>query len=242
MYKRTFDKYPPSDNIRLYCRIQYGMKKICAVLAAIMTAATVWFFCACNADGMENVSERRSNYFTSAEADGGSSGMTVVAVSGVRETPYTLDGRAEKLKPYTLITVVPTEFDVDAVYTYKAVTPSGEFGGTLAVHPFAASYSAEFESETTGAFTVEVKLGSAAAKFEMTTLVTDDMLDCARAVAAAKSELKPTGEYEIRARIIKNPIETDPIVCWHVSFYTADGKQCGVLLDPATAKVLAKQV
>ena len=53
----------------------------------------------------------------------------------------------------------------------------------------------------------------------------------------AKQELNPTGKYEIRARIIKNPLSEG--LCWHVAFYFGDDKTCGVLLDPTTAKVLA---
>ena len=40
-------------------------------------------------------------------------------------------------------------------------------------------------------------------------------------------------------RLINNPVGEG--LCWYVVFYFADGKNCGVLLDPTTAKVLAKR-
>ena len=58
-----------------------------------------------------------------------------------------------------------------------------------------------------------------------------------RAVSAAKQELDPSGKYEIRARIIKNPLGDG--FCWHVALYFDSGATAGVLLDPMTAKVLA---
>lgn len=186
---------------------------------------------------MKNVSERRSAYYSASDGE-----MTVTAVSGVREDPYTLDGSVGGLKPFTLITVVPTKFDVDAVYTYKAVTSDGEYSGTLAVHPFAASFSAEFDAETAeDAFAVTVCCGEIETEYRLTSLVTDEMMTYDKAIDAAVSELEPSGSYEIRARLIKNPLEPSTGICWHITIYSQSGEDCGVLLDPVTAKVLAKK-
>lgn len=213
------------------------MKKLPLFFAAIMTVATLWFLCSCGTDGMKNVSERRSAYYTASDGS-----FTVTAVSGVRETPYAADGEVATIKPYTLITVVPSVFDVDAVYTYKAKTQAGEYGGALVVHPFAASFSAEFDAETTGdGFTVTVKCGDSTYEYVMSSLVTDEMMTYDSAIDAAVSEIKPQGQYEIRARIIKNPLDTEPILCWHVLFYLQSGGESSVLLDPVTAKILAKK-
>lgn len=214
--------------------IYYGMKKLLFLFAAVMTVATVWVFCACSANGMSRVSERRGGYFTAAN-----DAMTVTAVSGVRETPYETDGVVGALKPYTLITVVPAKFDVDAVYTYSATIGQATYGGTLIVHPFAASFSAELDIEAAESFTVTVMRGVDKTELVLDSLVTADMLAYDKAIDAAKTELKPRGDYEIRARIIKNPLGDDGL-CWHVAFYSADG-QCGVLLDPTNAKILAKK-
>ena len=210
------------------------MKRLLFLFAAIMTVATVWIFCACSADGMARVSERRSGYFAAT-----SDAMTVTAVSGVRETPYETDGAIGALKPYTLITVVPAKFDVDAVYTYSATIGQATYGGTLIVHPFAASFSAELDVEATDGFTVTVTRGGEKTELVLGSVVTDDMLAYDRAIDAAKTELKPRGDYEIRARIIKNPLGDDGL-CWHVAFYSADA-QSGVLIDPLSAKILAKK-
>lgn len=212
------------------------MKKVCAFFAAIMTAATVWFLCSCGTDVMKNVSERRSAFFIS-DGDGET---TVTAVSGVREDPYTLDGRVGELKPYTLITLTPANFDVDAVYTFKAEAGDSVYGGTLTVHPFAASFSAEIDAEIVGEFTVVITVGGASADYTMKALVTPEMISFDQAIAAAENEFDALdGGYEIRARIINNPIDHNG-VCWHVSFYS-DTIDCGVLLDPVTARVIAKK-
>lgn len=223
------------DHHKLRCDdILFNMKKLCAVFAAIMTVATVWIFCSCGTDDMRDVSERRSGYYTASDGV-----LTVTAVSGVRETPYQIDGKAGELKPYTLITIVPTEFDIDAVFTYSAQIGSSAYGGALNVHPFAASFSAEFDAEVSGEFKLTVHCGGKDSEFEMKSLVTPDMFGYDRAIEAAKTELKPKGKYEIRVRIIKNPLGGDG-VCWHVAFYWENGRS-GVLLDPVTAKVLAKK-
>lgn len=211
-----------------------NMKKLCAIFAAVMTALTVILLSACGSDAMESVSERRSGYFY-AEADG----FSVTAVSGVREDPYDADGKAGSLKPYTLLTVVPKDFDIDAVYTYTAETNRSAYGGTLIVHPFAASFSAEFDAEASAEFSVTINNGQTNVRLKLISLVTSEMIKYDRAVDAAKTALKPKGSYETRVRLIKNPLDGDGL-CWHVAFYYKDSV-CGVLLDPVTAKVLAKK-
>ncbi|MCH5161432.1 MAG: hypothetical protein J1G04_05320 [Clostridiales bacterium] len=216
------------------------MKKLCFLFAAVMTAVTVLWLTACADSPLDNVSERRCAYFSATDGDGS---FKLTAVSGEREDPYVSDGVAGKLVPYTLITFAPTDenmFDVDGTYTYEAVIDGGakKYGGALVVHPFAASFSAEFPFETRGAFTVTVYMGEGVKRvFELHNQVDGAFMSVERAIGAAKQELDPTGKYEIRARIINNPL-TDGL-CWHVAFYFDTGGTCGVLLEPVTAKVLA---
>ncbi|MDE6398822.1 MAG: hypothetical protein K2L51_05825, partial [Clostridiales bacterium] len=168
-----------------------GIKGLTLIFAAVMKVLSLWLLSACGTDGMQNVSERRSGYYTASASAG-----TVAAASGVRETPYAIDGTAAALKPYTLITYTPEKFDADAIYTYRAITSSGSYGGTLVAHPFAASFSAEFDSETTdGEFTVEITAGGNTEEFTLVSLVTADMFGYDKAIDAAKKELDPTEPY-----------------------------------------------
>ena len=201
------------------------------IFAAI--AAVVTLLVACSPDLTENVSELRSGYFA-AEDDT----FKAVAVSGRRESNYVADGIAGELVPYTLITVTPKAFDPDAVYTFTAKTDSASYGGTFTVHPFAASFSAEIAAEMTADFTLTVSAGENVYEYSLVSCVTHEMMTFDRAIEAAKTELKPEN-VEIRARLIQNPVGDG--LCWHVAFYGSDGTQSGVLLDPVTAKVLAKK-
>ncbi len=220
------------------------------LFAAFMTVATLVLLASC-APADTDISERRTDYFTASDEM-----FTVTAVSGMRETPYETDGVVAKMISYTLITVSPTDkavFDVTATCEYEASVPddpdrSGEssgkkFGGALIVHPFAASYSAEFAYETTDTFTVAVLYTENGEKrrreYKMTSLVTPEMMTYDSAVSAAKNEFDINGAHETRVRLINNPVSEG--LCWYVVFYFADGKNCGVLLDPTTAKVLAKR-
>ena len=111
----------------------------------------------------------------------------------------------------------------------------------MIVHPFAASFSAEFEHETTAnELTVTIKCGGKTTALKLQSQITGEMITYDRAISAAKTSIHPKGEYETRARIIKNPLGADGL-CWHISFITADGGNTGVLLDPVTAKVIAKK-
>ncbi len=218
------------------------MKKLCYIFAAIMTAVTILFFAGCSANTMTDVSERRCGFFYGEDDK-----YKVTAVSGVREEPYEPDGIVGALKSYTLITVAPINsdvFDVDARLTYEAEV-TGEtgkrvFGGALVVHPFAASFSAEYDYETTGeTIALTITEGETCRTISLRTAVAADTISFDRAISAAKKELQPDAPFEIRAKLVRNPIDADAL-CWHVEFCNAETR-IGVLLDAVSARVIAKK-
>lgn len=216
------------------------MKKLCFVFAAVMTIFTILFLSGCK-PAPDGLSERRSGFFYAEDEV-----FKITAVSGIREEPYAADGVVGTTVEYTLITVAPTDekaFDPDAVLTYNAtvVAEPGEkrFGGGLTAHPFAASYSAEYAFETTAdMITLTVKWGETTREYTLKTQVTPEMLTYDKAVSVCKKELAPSGVYETRAKLIRNPIGDG--LCWHVEFCSGDAV-VGALIDPLTAKVLAKK-
>lgn len=212
------------------------MKKPFFCFAAMLSVlVAVMFLFSCAGDPMSGVSERRSGYYY-AEGDG----FKITAVSGVREQPFETDGTCGALKSYTLITVVPDVFDVDALYTYSAVTYGGEFGGALTVHPFAASFSAEFDSETTAAaFSVTIKTKEKEHVFELKSQKPESAVTFDRAIEQARRVISPPESCETRVRIVKNPLGDG--LCWHVAFYS-NSSSCAVLLDCVTLNTLAKKI
>ncbi len=200
-----------------------------------MTAVTAIFLWSCGKE-VKNVSERRCGFFTASD-----DAFTVTAVSGEREDPFAADGKAGALVPYTLITVVPASFDVDAVITFAVDTGSSTYGGTMTVHPFAASFSAELSAEIKSEFKITVTVGGAKHEYGMKSALTADMIDYAEAIGIAEDRLEPKGGYEVRARLIENPLDENGL-CWHVAFIFGADKEQSVLLDPVTGKVIAKKV
>lgn len=209
-----------------------------------MTVATIIFLGGCGVHEVKNLSERRSGFFYATDGK-----YALTAISGVRETDYAQDGLASELKPYTLITLAPVDkaaFDIDEEYSYQAtvgyvdgVTVSERsFGGGMVMHPFAASYSAEFDFETTQSFKVKISIGTQSYEYELTSIVPEDAIDYKTAIDVAKGELELVGAYEIRARLIKNPVDRNDGLCWHVAFISGEGAS-GVLIDPTTARIIA---
>ncbi len=216
------------------------MKKLCMAFAAIMAAATIILLGGCGVREPKNLSERRSGYFTSTDGK-----YAVTAISGVREDPYESDGTAQPLKPYTLITLAPVDkaaFDIDAEFKYEATVADAEsersFGGAMIMHPFAASYSAEFDFETTHNFKVKIIIGTETLEYELCSAVPENAIDYRAAIDAAKTELDVPDDCEVRVRLIKNPVDKTGL-CWQVSFITGTDVSSGVLLDPVTARAIA---
>jgi len=96
----------------------------------------------CVSDDIRNnprLSELRENIFVGQSGD-----YRVVAVTGMREDPFKIDGvsQAEKVN-FTVITVTPTLFKPFARYDFRLSIGGREFTGRLQPHPFNQTLSAE---------------------------------------------------------------------------------------------------
>lgn len=210
------------------------MKKLCLLLALIAVVATS-MLSGCEKE-RKDISELRTDYYCANDDN-----YTLTAVSGVREEEYVADGVVGELREYTLFTVVPEVFDVDAIITYTVVIDNSSFGGNMIVHPFAGSFSAEIDKRVVGGeLFVKLAVGGQAYEYTLHSQVGEKMISAYDALELAESRLAVTGEYEVRVKLIKNPIDGDGL-CWHVEFIFDKDNDCGILIDPITLKTIATQ-
>ncbi|MDR2201632.1 MAG: hypothetical protein LBP26_02545 [Clostridiales bacterium] len=190
-----------------------------------------------------NISELRTNVYA-----GGDAAMRVTAITGRRENPYVLDGHCGQTRDFTVITIEPTEFDYDKIYSYKLTVGDTEYTGELARHPFGRTFSADIEAKADGdTLTCSVTDNGAESQFVLTSVRTPEMIDENKAIEIAAARLKKpiaslTGggrlNAEIYIRLMANPIDNSGGYYWYVA-YVNESAIYAVLIEPVSMEILA---
>lgn len=208
------------------------MKKHTAVFLLIAASAIAAALCltACAATELERCASRIADY-RPVLLEGESNGITVAVISGVRETPYSLDGALSGEKTdYTVITVRGADGDDIPA---KAVFDGTEENFTLKRHPFGDGHSAELPvrlDDDITTFTVEVD-GK-----EITAASGDVGVDGEYALTLARETVTYDGG-EIVLRLTRNSV-TGRGIYWYAAFVSEDHSS-SVLIDAASGEVRA---
>lgn len=220
-------------------------KKVCVFLAA--ATAFLLTLTAVGCGGTVAKYDSSISEIRDAVYEGAGDNFSVSAVSGLREDPFSADGKAEKKREFTVITVTPREFIPNKLYNYTVSINGNEFTGVMSMHPFGETYSVEIAARTHEAeLNVNVKSGSVDETVALKNVVEDDDIDADKALDAAikalQADLKPirrgnSFDCEIYVRLIANPINAEGGYFWYVAFMGE--KNLAVLLNRKTAEVIA---
>lgn len=184
----------------------------------------------------KNVSEYRDNVFV-----GESEHFTAQAVSGYRETPFTIDGKSDVKSNFCVVTITPSDYDPTIEYKYKISICGVEYEGDFVKHPFENTYSFEIAArcmENTLSIEVEGE------RIELTSVRTENFISPEKAFEIAlkrlaSSSIVESGKYEIYIRLIANPINAAGGYFWYVAFVDENQETCAVLIEPETMEITA---
>ncbi|MCL2556257.1 MAG: hypothetical protein FWE03_04505 [Firmicutes bacterium] len=221
-------------------------KRIAIVLMTVILTAMAFVFIACVPSIWQNerLSELRSNVFV-GEADG----YRVVAVTGIRENPFKIDGISNPNKiNFTVITLTPEVFTFGNEYAFKVQINGTEFEGTMTAHPFNQTISAEIAVlADVNELTVQIT-GASSFSVTLTSVITDEFIDADKAfsiaydrLSSAISERAASQQYEIFIRLIENPVDASGGFRWYVAFVFEDGTTYAALIDPISMEILASK-
>jgi len=220
-------------------------KRIFVVLMVAMVAVTSFMLMACGAPSIlqhERLSELRNNVFV-----GQSDGYRVVAVTGLREQPFNIDGVSNPNKMnFTVITLSPEVFVFGNEYAFRVEIGGAEFEGTMTAHPFNQTISAEIAVLADQNELVIHISGSASFVVTAASVITDEFIDADKAFSIAMDRLGDAinaraaeHSYEIFIRLIENPVDASGGFRWYVAFVFADNTTYAALIDPITMEILA---
>lgn len=215
------------------------MKKRIAILITVFCSIAVLaviFFLFCNTSSIKKNYRNISDYRYVALRYA-CDGYTLNIISGVRETPYELDGKcADGKTEYTVFTVIPaSDFDASNMALHAAVKGT-EYDLVLSRHPFKNSYSTEISTaldEDTAELTLTVNGENVTAAAPIVEIDGD------RALAIAFDSVDTgKGEYEIYLRISENTVTAAGGWYWYVAFVYAD-RTDSVLINAENGEVAA---
>ncbi len=198
----------------------------------------------------DNLSEIRINIFEATNDN-----ISVNIITGQREEPYVLNGTAQGMTDYTVITIIPENPDnisADITYNYLLKTGKKDYSGSFTLHPFGNSYAAEI-SEKINTNSVELKVTASKDDWNfnesivMESILTENMINWEDALLIGMKALensispmysKKALKAEVYVKLLCDPLGKTTDHYWYVAF--ADGKIiASALIDPISKEILA---
>jgi hypothetical protein len=202
-------------------------------------------FAACMPSGVKQnprLSELRDNILV-----GEAGGYRVVAVTGMRENPFAIDGISQKEKVnFTVITVTPVTYLPGIEYEFEVKIGANEYKGKLVRHPFNNTYSTEIAVATLENSLEFIIKGAPNATVTLTSVKNENYIDADKAYSIAYNKLKSNiedkskdKEYEIFIRLIENPVNSSGGYYWYVAFIFEDDTTYACLIEPTSMEIVA---
>lgn len=230
-----------------------SMKKISLLLFSILIMFS-YIIIGCSgkipSEIKNNLSEIRVNIFEATNDN-----ISVNIITGQREEPYVLNGTAQGMKDYTVITIIPENPDnisADITYNYLLKTGKKDYSGSFTLHPFGNSYAAEI-AEKINTKSVELKITASKDDWNfnetivMESILTEDMINWEDALIIGMDALENTIssmyskkalKAEVYVKLLCDPLGKTTDHYWYVAF--ADGKKiASALIDPISKEILA---
>jgi hypothetical protein len=199
----------------------------------------------------KNISEVRYNLFR-----GSSEALSATLMTGEREEDYILNGIAEDLMDFGIITVIfkqPTS-ELMGSPTYKLTVGDIFYEGELEKSPFDASYVADIEQRVDDDAQVYllVEWDTLYETIKLDAISPDWELNWEKALEVAMDNIADTNfeelidgtklKAEVHIKIISDPQGVTNQYYWYISIYGQGGSVIEIVIDPNTSEIISKRV
>ena len=216
------------------------------VLSAI---AFFMLFVGCSNDDLkyfaQKVSDQRVNYFQGETTD-----YFVSFSSGVRESPYVLDGVSGDKVDFGIVLIKPKNSFEPQSITYNVFVNNEEFVGEFEKSPFDETYAGDINKKVLDDDVIIIKINNGAGEQEavMTCITKDFKVDSNKALKIAldglnehKDKIKEQN-FEIYIKLFLDITNKIPDKYWIVMFLGEDGTSLNVLINPTTGECEQKKI
>lgn len=218
------------------------------VLCGLLCFGFVFYGCSSNVLALSEsrVSDMRSNYF-----EGQTASWYVSFSSGLRESPYTLDGVSENTVEFGVVTILGKSSQSSANLTYTVSINDLEYSGEFEASPFDDTYAGDICKNVSNADVIFITVsdGGSAETASMTCASCDFTVSAEQALELAVSEVQTelktmsdSQSFEVYVKIVADITQAVPEKYWFVMFLSADGDSISVLINPETGECEIKKV
>ncbi|MBR1926123.1 MAG: hypothetical protein IJ837_04695 [Clostridia bacterium] len=206
-------------------------------------------FVGCGSDDLkyfsQKVSDQRMNYFQGETTD-----YFVSFSSGVRESPYVLDGKTGDKVDFGIILIKPKNSSQIENITYNVFINNEEFVGEFEKSPFDETYAGDINKKVLDDDIIVVKINNGSGEQEATlsSVSKDFKVDSQKALKIAIEELgenKPKlkeQNFEIYIKLFQDITNKIKDKYWIVTFLCEDSQSFNVLINPTTGECEQKKL
>ena len=230
------------------------MKKFLITVASIVTASVglLSFLQPTEyALALKNLSEVRYNLF-----EGKNESMVATLMTGEREDPYSLNGIAEGMVDFGIVTV---KFLVDTnnlmgTPTYKLTVDDDYYEGELQENPFENNFVVDIGEQvsTNSQVYLLVEWDTLYETLKLEPISTGWEVDYKKALEIAVEDIAEQNlktlikegklNAEVQIQIIGDPQGILDEYYWYVNFYGRDGSVINLVINPLTGEIISKRV
>lgn len=222
-------------------------KVIFSFLGVCMCVALV--FGGCQVSSLENyknqVSDIRENYFA-----GKSDNFYASFTSGMRESPYSFDGKSEEKVEFGVLTIAPKQALANTMLGYTISIDDQKYSGFFEESPFDNSYSADIEQKVddSAKITLTVTDGQKEENITLECVSCNFQINAENALDLAYNELKEDLQtlcqdkgYEVYVKIVADLTQNVQDKYWLVLFCCECGDSISAIISTTDGTCLAKK-
>ena len=224
------------------------VQKICFMLCFFLLFFCM-FFVGCHQDVLKQcqpkISDERQNYF-----EGESQNYYVSFSSGIRESPYILNGKSEQKVEFGVVTIKPKNFSGDESITYNVCVNNDEYIGEFERSPYDDTYAGDINKKVDDDCVLVIKInnGSGEEMATMTNISKSFKINSQKALLIAINEVGDKfsslkqKDFEIYIKIVADFTNKISEKYYLVMFLDVDGNSLNVIVNPTTCECEIKKL
>lgn len=219
------------------------MKKFLMFFVAIVTVVC---FCGCTGSSNKAISYKQTAYLI-----GECEEFNLTVTSGLRESPYLMDGERGDLVEFCTVTLKPSSNEgVNQNYTYEVTVDGESYTGSLNKDTFGTTLSGDIGVDIGDSMTsIVVKFGDESRTVMLENMMSNSLVSSDDALSIAEKALEDTlaqlpeeDKREVYLKFVSDIVGDESVYYWYVAYVGEGGKYSAVLIDIVSGDIIAKRV
>lgn len=176
--------------------------------------------------------------------------FNLTVISGLRESPYVMDGERGDLVEFCTITLKPSSNDgVNVSYTYEVTVEGESYTGSLNKDTFGTTLSGDIGVDIGDSITnIVIKFGEETETVMLENMMANSLISSDDALSIAEDALQDTlsklpeeDKREVYLKFVSDIVGEESVYYWYVAYVGEGGRYSAVLIDIVSGDIIAKR-